>query len=403
MEENDKINKIWESMNDMEHIASIDLSKLRLKNEKKTKKTKEKVSVIKTKNLSNSEEKSTSSHTVPKTVLSINDAKALISSNVLNLGDSDGQTRKSALSSLRQKIFKDYILVDKDYSSLLQDLCKPIFKAFSDEIEKCRELAFLITIDFINHSCDLVPILAYFFPAILRRIPGSYGYDQELQIFVYDMQLHESYKRGRAVSRQDKIQNLTVEVVEHSEELRLLSCQMLRTLLVRLQSFQATSALHPYFEDVVVFTQAQLKDQYSEINISACIIVEWLATEPNFEIGMKYYAVALVRVLLPLLRHKLSKVRVQALRALHKCLIVPDRAKRKASGSEAIQDLVGFREENVLPIAAFYQPEVQINYLAELSTDSSVSVREQLASMLISLLTEIEDRFDHQTRLLPIC
>lgn len=28
-------------------------------------------------------------------------------------------------------------------------------------------------------------------------------------------------------------------------------------------------------------------------------------------------------------------------------------------------DLVGFREDNVLPVAAFYRPDVSINYLAE--------------------------------------
>jgi hypothetical protein len=35
------------------------------------------------------------------------------------------------------------------------------------------------------------------------------------------------------------------------------------------------------------------------------------------------------------------------------------------SGTEAIIDLVGFREDNVLPIGAFYRPEISINYLAE--------------------------------------
>lgn len=34
-------------------------------------------------------------------------------------------------------------------------------------------------------------------------------------------------------------------------------------------------------------------------------------------------------------------------------------------GTEAIIDLVGFREDNVLPVAAFYRPEVSINYLAQ--------------------------------------
>ena len=64
-------------------------------------------------------------------------------------------------------------------------------------------------------------------------------------------------------------------------------------------------------------------------------------------------------------------------------------------------DLVGFREENVLPIAAFYKSEVQINYLAELITDNSVLVKEAVVKMLGEFMTEMGDRYDHQQRLLP--
>ena len=63
--------------------------------------------------------------------------------------------------------------------------------------------------------------------------------------------------------------------------------------------------------------------------------------------------------------------------------------------------MVGFREENVLQVAAFYKPDVQINYIAELVLDKSVQVREKLVQFLTVLLTEIGDRYDHQTRILP--
>jgi hypothetical protein len=51
-----------------------------------------------------------------------------------------------------------------------------------------------------------------------------------------------------------------------------------------------------------------------------------------FHIGMKFYAVGIVRAILPNLRNRLSKVRVAAITAIHFCMIVPDRAKRKAAG-----------------------------------------------------------------------
>ena len=59
-------------------------------------------------------------------------------------------------------------------------------------------------------------------------------------------------------------------------------------------------------------------------------------------------------------------------------------------------DLVGFREENVLPIAAFYKSEVQINYLAKLITDNSVPVKEAVVMMFGEFMTEMGDRYDHQ-------
>ena len=61
-------------------------------------------------------------------------------------------------------------------------------------------------------------------------------------------------------------------------------------------------------------------------------------------------------------------------------------------------DMVGFREENVLQVSSYYRADVQINYLAELVTDSSVKVKESVVEMLRELMTVMGDRYDHQTR-----
>lgn len=66
----------------------------------------------------------------------------------------------------------------------------------------------------------------------------------------------------------------------------------------------------------------------------------------------------------PLFRH--AKVRLAAIQALRVTVKIPDRAKVKGAGTSAIVDLVGFREDNVLPVAAFYgRGTTTINYLAE--------------------------------------
>lgn len=61
-----------------------------------------------------------------------------------------------------------------------------------------------------------------------------------------------------------------------------------------------------------------------------------------------------------------AKVRLAAIEALWTTVKVPDRAKVKGAGTAAIVDLVGFREDNVLPVAAFYgRGDTTVNYLAE--------------------------------------
>ena len=80
---------------------------------------------------------------------------------------------------------------------------------------------------------------------------------------------------------------------------------------------------------------------------------------------MKLYAVGLVRAILPLLQHRLAKVRIAAIDAIRDLIKVPDRGKRKGAGTGAIVELVEFRAENVLPISAFYRADVSLNYLAQ--------------------------------------
>lgn len=59
-------------------------------------------------------------------------------------------------------------------------------------------------------------------------------------------------------------------------------------------------------------------------------------------------------------------MRIAAIEALRVTVQVPDRAKVKGAGTAAIVDLVGFREDNVIPVAAFYgKGGTTVNYLAE--------------------------------------
>jgi hypothetical protein len=329
----------------------------------------------------------------------------IIARDVQALSESDMSTRKRALIHLHLALTEKYQLAtDRDYNSVFHDLSKPLFKRFADPVEKCRELSHQITQFFFGKCQDLVPVLGYYFPALMQRQPTDIGYDEELKIFVLDKESHLAFKRGKAVERQDKIGSpdvCHVTHVESSEEIRYASIQALVELIKRAKDLDCMPILHPYFEDIMIILQLSVHDANPETKVLTCEALELMARIPDFEMGFKYYSVALVRTLFPQLKHRQHKVRFAVLGAVHHIMIVPDRAKRKASGSEAITDMIGFREENVLPIAAFYRPDVSFNYLAELVSDKSSLVRERLVSFLNSLLTQIDDRYDHQTRLLP--
>jgi hypothetical protein len=62
----------------------------------------------------------------------------------------------------------------------------------------------------------------------------------------------------------------------------------------------------------------QLRDPYPALRAEACAQLQWLACEPAYEQGMKFYAAGLARSLLPCLRHRHARVRAAAVLALWK-------------------------------------------------------------------------------------
>lgn len=332
------------------------------------------------------------------------DALGSLSRDLHILAEDTVESKKKALQRIHKYLFVDCTMAATDFAEVFHEMCKPIFRTFESPSEKCRELAFKITRDFFLVVSDLVPVLGYFVPALMARVPSGAGFDEEMKVFISNLAEHEEYRRGRAVERQDMkgvVGSVSVNVIETSEEIRLLAVSCVGALVNKLIRDSSQSIIHPYFHELIMFLQAQLRDTFPDVKIEASRILELLAGQEDFVPGMKFFAVALTRALLPCLRHRHAKVRLQALGAVKACIAVPDRAKRKGAGTDAITDLVGFREENVLPIAAFYTNAVQVNYIAELVSDPSISVREKLVETLTVFLCDIGDRYDHQTRLLP--
>ncbi|CAM9309283.1 unnamed protein product, partial [Hapterophycus canaliculatus] len=294
--------------------------------------------------------------------------------------------------------------VEEVMSLLMEGLAKVIFQGLSDSAQACsREASIQAITLFVGNVSDLTPYLAYLFPVLVARgVPAGSLYDPALELFVYDNDEHEAYKRGRATERQDRHIPHLKHITEESEELRLSLCRMIGRMLASLMERDTIGVLRPYLDDTILLLVSLCRDPYSTVAAEALSTLSKLVVHPHLEQGMKFYAVGLCRVILPLLRHRHAKVRIHAIEALRVTVMVPDRAKVKGAGTSAIVDLVGFREDNVLPVAAFYgKGDTMVNYLAELTTDRSASVRAETALMLSEWLTSLPDRYDHQTRLLP--
>lgn len=66
-----------------------------------------------------------------------------------------------------------------------------------------------------------------------------------------------------------------------------------------------------------------------------------------------------------------------------------------------MENLIGFRDPNIVPIKDFYEPSTKYNYLAILVNDRSVKVRETFYEFISDSLTRLPDRYDHESRLIP--
>ena len=277
-----------------------------------------------------------------------------------------------------------------------------IFRRFGDKIEKCRALAIRCVGDISLAGIDFGEHIGLLMPAVLARFPPV-SFDAEMGVFVHDANEHDCHRRGGAVARQDKDDSRTIPVVETSEELRLRTCDLISFVVRGALARDALSILDPYFADLVLALYTMLRDPCPDVKVRSSRLLTQLVRIPQWEAGAKFFALALTRAAIPNLRHRNSKVRLTAIELFEASVCVPNREKLRGAGSDGIADLIGFREDNVIPIAAYYsaQCSVAVNTLAELAIDKNAKVRERCCEMLAYFMVCLPDRYDHQTRLLP--
>ncbi|WIA41829.1 hypothetical protein OEZ86_009159 [Tetradesmus obliquus] len=241
-------------------------------------------------------------------------------------------------------------------------LGKALLRRFEDKSEACREAAVSTFNAMLQAGADAtLSLLPYAIPVLEERLFIQQG-------------------QGSA---------------EPSEEVRLLLLQLLGVIVA-----QAGSAVAAYASEVWSVLSAGLADSFHEAAEQACRTVQQLAGC----LGMRLSTISkdIVAALLPLTTHKRHRTRIAAIEALRDVMHLGSHNMILEMGAhEAILDMVGWRDPNVVPIRAFYGDDLKVNYCGKLATDHHPQVRLAFLGMVGSWLLTLRERLDHQPRLLP--
>lgn len=295
---------------------------------------------------------------------------------------------------------------NKQQIQAIMETCgKALFQLFGHKVEKCRSLSLECVQSLLLANIDINRHLPYLISSIVARYTPC-AYDKDMEVFVQNEQMHDFFKRGGASNRQDRdglIGQITFNAVEPNEELRLALCHTIKHLVRSIMKMNVAGILEPYYSELILSLQTSLKDPFHEVKIAASHLLAELLAIPQFELGAKYFATGLARAVLPNCRNRNTAVIVAAMDLLEASIVVPDKAKRKGAGSAAIADLVGFKADNAISIAAFYDSQyaVSVNILAEIASHRNPRVRLRCCKMLQSVMIDLPDRYDHEQRLLP--
>lgn len=318
-----------------------------------------------------------------------------LSRAIQQINDDNPETRRVGLETLDDVFGTSVALPSAAASEMLHVLSRPLLRRFEDQAEKNREIALKVFSALVDRAEDVRSYLPLIFPVLYARGNAAH-FDSQIGLFTHDAESLDAFKRGKAIQRPDFDAALERErifkVTEPSEELRAMLCRLLIVLLMKSPTF--------YLHEGLSLLAGATRDPFAEVQVRAANGIAQLCRVPLIQDLLVPYGSALARAVMPMLRHRHARVRTAAVRALHRSVAITHKAKWRGAGTDAIADLVGFREDNVIPTASFYQPEVRYNYLAGLTRDASVAVRLATIECLADWFSTLLDRRDHQPRLL---
>ena len=301
--------------------------------------------------------------------------------NLIN--DGDKKIKKETVTNLHKFICLEQPSIKRE---LIQELLVSFngslikFSLFN-EIDKVREYSLKILIYLYANCVNLTKFLPFIFSALANKLQCD------------DLEGYGDMPEDIRPTPSQNPQKI-IKVTENIEEIRILYLKLLETIICHENSVKDDFRL--FVQDIVNITRTLCMDPAPNVVIIACNFCKILAI--NFGKDLLFYFNSILsRGILYALSHKQAKLRLAALDALDKLMYCSPYKKNV----EIMEQLIGFRDPNIVPIKDFYEPSTKFNYLAFLSSDTNQGVLLKYYEVIFDWLLNTEDKVDHESRLIP--
>lgn len=202
------------------------------------------------------------------------DPRGALEQHITALQSESKLLRKQAFMKINEEIFLNPTNSGCDLTIVFPEIYAYVLKGFSDASESCREISAQIISNFIEKLPLNDYYLTYIFPVLVRRIGCP-------------------------------------EIVEESEEIRLILVKLVHTII---DKYQGTPLLSSFINDLTSILTKTSTDPFSKVKMVACecIIMLTKVLQRDFH----FQSESFVKPVLSNFAHQHFRVRVAAIKAI---------------------------------------------------------------------------------------
>ncbi|XP_013169550.1 PREDICTED: dynein assembly factor 5, axonemal [Papilio xuthus] len=258
--------------------------------------------------------------------------KGVLEPYITTLQSESKMARKQAFQKINYEIFENPLSEGCDFTIIFPEIYAYVLKGFSDPSEGCREMSIVIISNFIEHLPLNDYYLTYILPVIVRRIGCA-------------------------------------EIVEESEEVRLLLIELVHKILIK---YKNTQLLTSFFNDFTSILTKTSTDPFPKVKLETCECIILLSKIIDREFHLQ--CESFIKPVLSNFAHQHFRVRVAAIRAIG-AIVISGNAK------------------------CF---ELSITPMAEKLFDENTQVRMQVTLEVGNWMMKYKDRYSFWHRMIPL-